>query len=79
MFIMKRIGLVILAALFAWLDGALRLGFVLHDEPLLKKIKARLDPIVEGVNRGTKSFIYWKKALDPKGSTVEHIRISGFI
>ena len=50
-----------------WLDGALRLGFVLHDEALLKKIKARLDPIVDGVNRGTTSFIYWKKDLRPQG------------
>ena len=50
-----------------WLDGALRLGLVLHDEPLLKKIKARLDPIVDGVNGGSKSFIYWKKEMRPQG------------
>ncbi len=45
-----------------WLDGALRLGLVLHDEALIRKIRARLDPVVEGVNRaafGT-TFIYWK-------------------
>ena len=50
-----------------WLDGALRLGFVLHDEALIRKIRARLDPIVEGVNKaefGT-SFIYWKKGFKP--------------
>ena len=34
-----------------WLDGALRLGFVLHDEALIRKIRARLDPIVDGVNK----------------------------
>ena len=50
-----------------WFDGALRLGFVLHDEALLKKIKARLDPIVDGVNKGTTSFIYWKKDIRPQG------------
>ena len=52
-----------------WLDGALRLGFVLHDEALIKKIRARLDPIVDGVNKadfGT-SFIYWKPGFKPEG------------
>ncbi len=52
-----------------WLDGALRLGLVLHDDALIKKIRARLDPVVEGVNRaefGT-SFIYWKKGFKPEG------------
>jgi uncharacterized protein len=52
-----------------WLDGALRLGFVLHDEALIRKIRARLDPVVDGVNQadfGT-SFIYWKKAFKPEG------------
>lgn len=52
-----------------WLDGALRLGLVLHDEALVKKIRARLDPVVEGVNNadaGT-TFIYWKKNFKPQG------------
>jgi hypothetical protein len=52
-----------------WLDGALRLGFVLHDEALIKKIRARLDPIVDGVNRvpfGT-SLVYWKPSYKPAG------------
>jgi hypothetical protein len=44
-----------------WLDGALRLGLVLHDEAfILPKIRARLDPVVAGVNKadaGT-SFIF---------------------
>ena len=51
-----------------WLDGALRLGFVLHDDALIKKIRARLDPVVDGVNQadfGT-SFIYWKKGFKPE-------------
>ena len=34
-----------------WLDGAIRLGYILHDEPLIRKIRARLDPIVDGVNK----------------------------
>ncbi len=52
-----------------WLDGAIRLGLVLHDEALVKKIRARLDPVVEGVRKadpGT-SFIYWKKGYQPQG------------
>ncbi len=52
-----------------WLDGALRLGLVLHDEALIRKIRARLDPVVEGVNKadfGT-SFIYWRKGYKPRG------------
>jgi len=52
-----------------WLDGALRLGLVLDDKALIKKIRARLDPVVDGVLRadfGT-SFIYWKKGDKPEG------------
>lgn len=50
-----------------WLDGALRLGFVLHDEALLRKIRTRLDAVVDGIHQadvGT-SFIYWKKDYKP--------------
>jgi len=46
-----------------WLDGLVRLGYVLHDEPLIQKAKARLDLVVDGVNRGGPSFIYWKTNL----------------
>lgn len=52
-----------------WLDGALRLGLVLHDQELIKKVRARLDPIVDGVLQapfGT-SLIYWKKRFKPQG------------
>ena len=42
-----------------WLDGLVRLGYALHDETLIRKAKERLDPVVEGVNRGGGSFIYW--------------------
>ncbi len=52
-----------------WLDGAIRLGLILHDESLIKKIRARLDPIVEGVNKADPgaTFIYWKKGYKPQG------------
>lgn len=52
-----------------WLDGALRLGLVLHDAALIQKIRARLDPVVEGVNQagfGT-TFIHWKPGTKPQG------------
>ncbi len=52
-----------------WLDGALRLGLVLHDEALVRKMRARLDPVVDGVNQapfGT-SFIHWKPDSKPQG------------
>jgi len=51
-----------------WLDGALRLGLVLHDDALISKIRARLDPVVRGVIQaefGT-TFIHWKKGK-PQG------------
>ncbi|MHB8972049.1 MAG: beta-L-arabinofuranosidase domain-containing protein [Pirellulaceae bacterium] len=52
-----------------WLDGALRLGFVLHDKEFIQKIRARLDPVVDGVNKASfgTSFIHWKKGYKPQG------------
>ena len=52
-----------------WLDGAMRLGYLLRDEALIQKIRARLDPIMDGVNKadfGT-TFVYWKKNWKPTG------------
>ena len=43
-----------------WLDGLIRLGFILHDDALVRKAKARLDLVVDGVNRGANCFIYFK-------------------
>ena len=43
-----------------WLDGLVRLGYALHDDALIQKARARLGLVVEGVNRGGTSFIYWK-------------------
>jgi uncharacterized protein len=44
-----------------WLDGLLRLGYILHDDALIEKAKLRLDPIVDGINAGGMSFTYWTK------------------
>ena len=48
-----------------WLDGAVRLGYILHDSALIKKVSARLDTVVEGVLKRGDNFIYWlpKKML----------------
>jgi hypothetical protein len=43
-----------------WLDGAVRLAYILNDKPLKDKITARLDMVVDGVLNGGKSFIYWQ-------------------
>ena len=44
-----------------WLNGLLDLGFVLHDDALIQKATQRLTLVVDGVNRGGTSLIYWKK------------------
>jgi hypothetical protein len=43
-----------------WLDGLVRLGYVLHDRALIQKAADRLGLVVEGENRGGASFIYWR-------------------
>lgn len=49
-----------------WLDGALRLGYILHDDALVEKVTKRLQLVVDGVNNGGESFIYWKKGKPDK-------------
>ena len=44
-----------------WLNGLVELGFVLHDDALVQKATRRLTLVVDGVNRGGTSLIYWKK------------------
>lgn len=43
-----------------WLDGAIRLGYVLNDPALIAKASARLDRVVDGVLNGGATFIYWR-------------------
>ncbi|MGA2119323.1 MAG: beta-L-arabinofuranosidase domain-containing protein [Bryobacteraceae bacterium] len=43
-----------------WLDGAVRLAYILDDQALIAKVKARLDAVVAGVLSGGESFIYWR-------------------
>jgi hypothetical protein len=43
-----------------WLDGAVRLGYILNDTALISKVTKRLDTVVSGVLEGGESFIYWR-------------------
>jgi hypothetical protein len=43
-----------------WLDGAIRLGYILNDTALINKVSKRLNIVVNGVLNGGESFIYWK-------------------
>jgi hypothetical protein len=43
-----------------WLDGLVRLAYILDDPQLIAKARARLDLVVNGVNKGGESFIYWQ-------------------
>lgn len=43
-----------------WLDGAVRLGYILQDSQLLQKASSRLDLVVNGVLNGGETFIYWR-------------------
>ena len=49
-----------------WLDGAVRLAYILNDTALISKVTKRLDTVVSGVLDGGESFIYWrpKSVLD---------------
>jgi hypothetical protein len=43
-----------------WLDGLVRLAYILDDPVLIDKAKTRLDLVVDGVLGGGESFIYWQ-------------------
>lgn len=42
-----------------WLDGLVRLAYILNDPALIAKAKSRLDPVVDGVLKGGDTFIHW--------------------
>jgi uncharacterized protein len=43
-----------------WLDGAVRLAYILDDKALIQKVSKRLDMVVSGVLDGGETFIYWR-------------------
>jgi hypothetical protein len=49
-----------------WLDGAVRLAYILNDSALIRKVNDRLDLVVNGVLNGGKSFVYWVDDMDFK-------------
>jgi hypothetical protein len=53
-----------------WLDGGVRLGYMLNDTALISKATNRLDMVVSGVLDGGESFIYWR----PKSILDESVR-----
>ncbi|HPA18489.1 MAG TPA: glycoside hydrolase family 127 protein [Verrucomicrobiae bacterium] len=57
-----------------WLDGLVRLAYILDDPALIEKARSRLDLVVDGVNRGGESFVYWR----PRGILdVEMDKVNG--
>ena len=42
-----------------WLDGLVRLAYILDDPALIKKATSRLDVVVDAVNASDNSLIYW--------------------
>jgi uncharacterized protein len=54
-----------------WLDGAVRLAYILKDTALIRKVSKRLDYVVNGVLNGGESFIYWKNT---KGLLIDSSR-----
>jgi hypothetical protein len=49
-----------------WLDGAVRLAYILGDSALIRKVNDRLDRVVDGVLNGGISFVYWMPDMDFK-------------
>ena len=43
-----------------WLDGGVKLAYILNDTALIRKTSARLDMVINGVLNGGETFIYWK-------------------
>jgi uncharacterized protein len=60
-----------------WLDGAIRLAYIMDDRALIAKVSKRLDIVVDGVLAGGESFIWWrpKTALDDNFHNWAHSHI----
>lgn len=43
-----------------WLDGGVKLAYILKDSALIRKTSERLNMVVNGVLKGGETFIYWK-------------------
>jgi len=56
-----------------WLDGAVRLAWIMQDKALMEKVRHRLDTVVAGVREGGATLIYWR----PKSAVEEHLQQLG--
>jgi hypothetical protein len=43
-----------------WLDGLVKLAYILNDSTLIAKAQSRLDPVVDGVLKGGETFMHWR-------------------
>ena len=48
-----------------WFDGLVRLGYVLHDDALLRQAKRRLDVVVTHMNPNGILFLWWLNKNNP--------------
>jgi hypothetical protein len=43
-----------------WLDGAIRLAYILNDSALINKVSSRLNTVIDGViEKDSRSFVWW--------------------
>jgi uncharacterized protein len=61
-----------------WLDGLVRLAYILDDPVLIKKVHERLDPVVDGALSGSPSLIHWRpmEQLDNRFDNWAHSHIA---
>ncbi len=61
-----------------WLDGSVRLGHILDNEKIKQLAYDRMDMVVEGVNNGGETFIWWepKEVLQVDGEDLPFDRFT---
>ncbi|MDR1723009.1 MAG: glycoside hydrolase family 127 protein [Tannerella sp.] len=61
-----------------WLDGAVRLAYILNDSALINKVNSRLDLVIDGIlENDSKSFVWWTD-IDFKNSNFNNWAHSHF-
>src|SRR5664279_3109593 len=48
-----------------WFDGLVRLGYILHDDALIRQAKRRLDVVVTHMNTNSILFLWWLNKNNP--------------
>ena len=49
-----------------WLDGMVRLGYVMHDDFLQAKARSRLDVVADKTDKDSLLFMWWLNRHDPQ-------------